>query len=261
MRIPSGRYVWRPPVFLLRMLRRRKFHLLGALLVAGALAVPALGQAPLDPEAPGVDKDADVVVYRNSVTSRGQYVALRKHGGGECRRRHLSRALRVAVGRGNDRCMYRPPVGGGNVDLAATATMLRETPPSLRPRTGVGIVLRSGGGGEYRFEVLPNRLTWRLTKLSPGADGSEGQRAVLAEARDREAINGTGERNRIRLRAFGRRLAGWIGNKLVVRFTDSDTPLGGRTAAVALFGEGAVQGAAALFDSFTVRARDPRGPR
>lgn len=206
-----------------------------------------------------MDKDADVVVYRNALSTRGQYVAMRKHGGGECRRRHVARALQVRVGRGNDRCMYRPPVGGAAVDMAATASLLRETSPSLRPRTGVGIVLRSGGGGEYRFEIFPNRLTWRLTKVSPGADGAEGQRAVIAEGRDAEAIDGTGERNRIRLRAFGRRLAGWIGEKLVVRHTDGEVPLGGRTPAVAVFGEGAVEGATALFDSITLRARDPRG--
>ena len=229
------------------------------MLLAGALAMPATAQDPPDRKAPGVDKDAAVTIYRNGFASRAGYLEMRKHGAGECRRALNARGMRIVVGRGNDRCMYRPPVNGLNVDMAVTATLLRNTPGALRPRTGVAVVLRSGRGGDYRFEVFPNRLSWQLTKLVPAADGSEGERKVLAQGRDADAINGTGARNRLRLRAFGSRLAGWIGDKLVVRHTDAEVSLAGRTPAVAVVGQGAVASAAGLFDSITVRARDPRG--
>ncbi|MGI8633049.1 MAG: hypothetical protein ACR2NA_10975 [Solirubrobacterales bacterium] len=200
-----------------------------------------------------------LTLYRNGLGTSSDAREIKKYTADNCARGRTGGKMKVRVGQDSGNCVYRSPVFGRDVDVASTVILLSQTPPELKPHTALALTVRADrDGGGYRFELLPNRRSWKLTRAVKDGDGNL-QRTVIAEGSDR-TIDGTGERNRIRLRADGDRITGWLGSTVLVQYIDPDPDaIEGRATGFGIVSDQAIERAGGLFDSFTLRVPNPLG--
>lgn len=221
---------------------------IAVLAAAAVLAASALGAA--------------ISIYSNDMSSIAERSQLRNVAGRQCNRGGSEVALRVRIGERTKACVYRTPVIGRDLEIFSTQRLLSGTPASIRGRIYIGLGLRDGGGGHFRFQVFPVRGSWQLRREAPGAGGN----SVLASGRS-PRIEGVNDANRLGLRAFNRtgtsdpgdcRLVATINGRRVAIVTDPDcSPLAGRFSTVVVGSRESANGAVASVDDVLVRVPDP----
>jgi hypothetical protein len=167
---------------------------------------------------------AEVLIYKNDASSRGEYREVRKLGGGKTCERfgRKDEVLGIEVRKGPADCALRTPVTGDGKkpdhDLEAKAKVLRkETARSLRDEVFVAVAVRASADSYYQLRVFPKDEAWELRR-KPKGDG------FPLTGPPNPPIEGKGA-NELRLQAFGRELTAWInGEKLVNGFTDPNPP-------------------------------------
>lgn len=201
-------------------------------------------------------------VYRNGMESKAQLAQIVKLAGHSCGRRGTAHALRITIGKRTEECSYRTPVLGRDLEIAATARLLSNTPKGLQKSTFVALDLRSGGGARYQFVVYPLQRKSQLRKVL-----SDGSIEYLDIEKDLPAVGGLDKANELRLRAFNItegdekgncRLLAFVGGKQVSNVIDEGTgELSGRASGFSVGSTKAAKGAEASFDDVVVRVPSP----
>jgi hypothetical protein len=203
-----------------------------------------------------------VGIYRNDMDTTSRRSQMVKLSGRNCERGGSRQALRTAVGNRTDECIYRTPVVGRDLEIAATVRLLSGTPRAMRQRVFLAINLRNGGGGKYQLAVFPLQKKYQLRKELP-----DGTRRFLAVGKNIRRIKGTNRGTEVRLRAFNLtgtrdkddcRLLVHIGGKRFAVLTDDNAgSLRGRYASVSVGSARSADGAVASFDDVAVRVPSP----
>jgi len=224
----------------------------GAVLAA-TLAVLAVG---------GSASGALIGIYRNAMETDAQRGEVVKLSGERCRRGGSDHALRVVVGKRTKECSYRTLVLGRDLEIAATARLLSQTPKAVRRRSYLALTLRSGDGAHYQLLAYPLQRKAQLRRTL-----SDGSVEYLRIAKNVKSIMGVDKANKLRLRAFNItagpdkghcRILAYVGRVLVADFTDraaGDLP--GRASGFAVGAGKNAKGAAASFDDVVVRVPNP----
>jgi hypothetical protein len=193
---------------MIRMNGTRKAIALVAALALGVAATAAL---------------ADVTVYKNNFSKRGEFSEIFKSGGGKkCKRRYRAKgkSMVVAVRDAKTTCSFRPPVMGDeelpDQSVTLDTKVLKRTPKSVRGGAFVELTLRAGGGGVgYSLRVFPKKHRFELRR-GPSAGGGFPARGQS------DAIKRVNERNRLRLVARGARVKAFVNGKRVANVNDSN---------------------------------------
>jgi hypothetical protein len=176
----------------------------------------------------------------------------------------LHRAFGISVGRDTVECTYRTTVAGPSLDISATGRLLSSTPTAIRGKTFLSVSVRHGSNSEYELAVFPKTKQYKLFRRHTGA------RDVVQQGQ-LNRINGVGQRNKLRLRAFAPgsgdpgELKVFINDKRVkgISVTPNFNGMEGQDSTVSVaqrFGaSGTIRGAKATFDSIVVRTRNPFG--
>lgn len=222
-----------------------------AVLVVGLVAASSAAAADL------------IGIYRNPMTSKGQLRQIAKLSGERCGRAGTGAALKITVGKATKECTFRTPVLGRDLEIAATARLLGETPKAVQRAAYLALDLRAGGGARYQLAVYPLQRKAQLRKVH-----SDGTVEYLDIEKDMaELIGGADEANKLRLRAFNVtagdekgncRLLGFVAGKLVVEATDPGAgELGGRASGFSLGSAKVAKGAQATVDDVVIRVPSP----
>ena len=209
---------------------------------------------------------AAAIVLKTYTFSTGSDLANMRHtNGNHCTKSWAShRALGISVGKGTLECTYRTTVAGPSLDISATGRLLSSTPKSIRGKTFISVSVRHSGNSEYELAVFPKRKEFRLYRRHKGG------RELVGHAQ-LNRINGVGQRNRLRLRAFAPadgqpgELRAFVNDKRVSgigtipNFTGMDGQDSTVSVAKAFGSAGSIRGAKATFDSIVVRTRNPFG--
>lgn len=162
---------------------------------------------------------AAVVIYKNDFSGRTEFRAVQKFGGGKsCRKFFRKRkSFGIEVKKGPLQCDFRTPVSGDskepNHEIEGAAAVLDSTAKRARRNAYVGVAVRADKTSRYELRVFPHGQTWELRR-QPNRPGFP-----LTGAD--EGIGGLGERNRLKLRAFGDRITALVNKTTVVDdFTD-----------------------------------------
>jgi hypothetical protein len=165
---------------------------------------------------------ANVTVYKNGFSSKGQAEQLERAEGRHCERRWVkhTKTLRVRVTKGPDVCGYRPPVEGDrdrpDHDFRARMKLLNDTPKSVRDSAYLAIAVRSGGGDGYELRIFPTEHRFVLRR-SPSGGGpgfpSEGTNSD---------IEGLNKSNTLRLKAFGNQVTAAVNGTQLAQVNDSN---------------------------------------
>jgi hypothetical protein len=219
-----------------------------AALAAGLLACAIAGAAM-------------VGIYRNSMGSLGQRSQMVKLSGRSCARAGVAGAMRITIGKATSSCSYRTPVLGRDLEIAATERLLSGTPTALQRKAFLGLELRAGGGAKYQLLVFPLQRKAQLIKVTK--EGSE----YLAIAKNEKAVLGTGEANKLRLRAVNitsgpekgqAQLFAYVGGTLVGEAVDEGAgELSGRASGVTVGTVKNGNGVVASVDDVVVRVPSP----
>lgn len=179
---------------------------------------------------------AMIGIYRNGLDTLSQRSQLVKLTGRNCARGGVEGGLRILVGKRTDACALRTPVVGRDLEIVTEQRLLAGTPRKLSHKAYLGALLRAGGGARYELRVFPRQRKVQLLKVTPE------RTRYLAIAKGVEGVQGVNELNAVRLRATNvtsgeekgqTRLAGLLGNELVVEATDrAGGELKGRAAAL-----------------------------
>jgi hypothetical protein len=202
---------------------------------------------------------ANVTVYKEPFSSKGSVRELKPaEGAKNCSKGFRSKAkqLRVSAKRGNVLCAYSPPLVGDSAvpdhEIQIDARVLRKrTPAKLRASAHASVRLRAARNSYYELQIYPRRQRFRLLRVPSGAGFPQAGRS--------EAIKPLGQRNRIKLRAFGARVVAWVnGTRLATVEDASPGQLTGRKLAFGVgSGRASKQGPIALFDNLLVRVPNP----
>jgi hypothetical protein len=222
--------------------------LLAAVLVGSALAALA-GAAP-------------VGIYRNAMDNDAQRRAATRLVGDRCGKGG-SEALRIKVGKRTRECLYRTPVVGRDLEVAAVGRVLSETPKGLRRSAFVSVSLRTGrAGGGYHLRVFPLQRKAQLLRTA-----SEGGTKFLSIEQNVRTVKGVGQPNRLRLRAFnltsgpdrGRcRILAFVGREVVADVTDDAAgELEGRASGFSIGATRAAKGLVGSVDNVVIRVPNP----
>lgn len=204
---------------------------------------------------------AMIGIYRNSMASLAQRKQMVKLSGHSCDRAGVAGAMRITIGKATSSCSYRTPVLGRDLEIAATERLLSGTPKALQKKVYLGLELRAGAGAKYQLLVFPGQRKAQLIKVTK--DGAK----YLAVAKNEKAVLGTGEANKLRLRATNitsgpekgkAQLFAYIGGTLVGEATDEGAgDLSGRASAVIIGTIGNGKGIVASVDDVVVRVPSP----
>lgn len=210
----------------------------------------------------GAASGALVGIYRNGMETEGQRGEVVKLSGERCGRGGSDTALRVVVGKRTKECSYRTIVLGRDLEIAATARLLRQTPKAVRRKAYLALNLRSGDGAHYQLLAYPLQRKAQLRKTL-----SDGSVEYLRIAKNVKSIMGVDKANKLRLRAFNItsgpdkghcRILAYAGRVLVADFTDRAAgELPGRASGFAVGATKNAKGATASFDDVVVRAPNP----
>lgn len=201
-------------------------------------------------------------IYRNGMESTAQRSEAVKLSGERCGRGGSDHALRIVVGKRTNECSYRTIVFGRDLEISATARLLRATPKSVRQKAFLALTLRSGDGAHYQLLAYPLQRKAQLIKTL--ADGSV---QYLRIAKNVKTIQGIDKANKLRLQAFNMtsgpykgkcRILAYVGKQLVADFTDrASGELQGRASGFAVGANKSAKGATASFDDVIVRVPSP----
>lgn len=204
---------------------------------------------------------AMIGIYRNSMASLAQRKQMVKLSGHSCDRAGVAGAMRITIGKATSSCSFRTPVLGRDLEIAATERVLSNTPKALLKKAYLGLELRAGAGAKYQLLVFPGQRKAQLIKVTK--EGSK----YLAVAKNEKAVVGTGEANKLRLRAVNvtsgpekgkAELFAYIGGALVGEATDEAAgELSGRASAVIVGTVGNGKGIVASVDDVVVRVPSP----
>ena len=227
-------------------------RLTGAALAA-TLAVLALA---------GSASGALIGIYRNAMETDAQRGEVVKLSGERCGRGGSDHALRVVVGKRTKECSYRTMVLGRDLEIAATARHLSQTPKAVRRKSYLALNLRSGDGAHYQLLAYPLQRKAQLRRTL-----SDGSVEYLRIAKNVKSVMGVDKANKLRLRAFNItagpdkghcRILAYVGKVLVADFTDRAAgELQGRASGFAVGATKNAKGAAASFDDVVVRVPNP----
>jgi hypothetical protein len=205
---------------------------------------------------------APVGIYRNAMNNDAQRKAVSKLVGESCGRGGDS-AFRVRVGKRTRECLYRTPVIGRDLEIAAVGRVLSGTPKSIRRAAFVSVSLRTGGAGAgYQLLVFPLQRKAQLTRKA-----SDGGTRYLAVKQNVRTVKGVGQANQLRLRAFnvtsgpdrGRvRILAFVGAERVADVTDdAGGELEGRATAFSVGATKAAKGLVGSIDDVVLRVPNP----
>lgn len=222
-----------------------------ALLAVGLVAASSAAAAGL------------IGIYRNPMASKGQLRQVAKLSGERCGRAGTGSALKVTVGKATKECTYSTPVQGRDLEIAATARLLGETPKAVQRAAYLALDLRAGGGARYQLTVYPLQRKAQLRKVL--ADGAIEYLDIEKDLTDQ--VGGADKANKLRLRAFNVvsgdekgncRILGFVGAQPVLEATDAGAgDLGGRASGFSLGSAKVAKGAQATFDDVVIRVPSP----
>lgn len=176
---------------------------------------------------------AAVAIYTNAFSSRGDFKALKKTGGGKACGKSWrgKKQLLIRVKRRQTQCDFRTPVTGDGKEpdheIDARATVLKSTARGARRDAYVAVALRADDSSRYELRVFPHTQSWELRR-EPGRQG------FPIEGTD-DGIGGLGKTNRLRLRAFGSTITARVNKERVVPESVDPNPgqLSGRRTLIA----------------------------
>jgi hypothetical protein len=157
---------------------------------------------------------ATTVIYDNDFSSRTEFRSVQKFGGGKsCRKFFRDRkSFGIEVQRGPLQCDFRTPVSGDskepNHEIEGAAAILESTAKPARRNAYVGVAVRADESSRYELRVFPQRRTWELRR--------QPNRTGFPLTGTDEGIGGLGERNRLKLRAFGDKITALVNQATVV---------------------------------------------
>jgi hypothetical protein len=167
----------------------------------------------------------------------------------------------VTLGKRTAACSFRTPVLGRDLEIAATERLLSGTPENLQRKAFLGLELRAGAGAKYQLLVFPRQKKAQLIKVT-----SEGTK-YLAIAKNQNAVMGTNEANKLRLRATNitsgpekgqAQLFAYVGRTLVGEAVDPGAgELSGRNSSVIVGTIRNGKGIVASIDDVVVRVPSP----
>lgn len=205
---------------------------------------------------------AAIGLYRNTMGTDAQRGQILKLSGDRCGRGGSSTAFRIVVGKATGECVYRTPVVGRDLEIAAVGRLLGQTPKPLQRKAFIALDLRAGEGSRYQLAVYPGQGKAQLRKVAAG-----GQVEYLQIERNVPTVRGPDEANQLRLQAFNVtsgpergscHLLAFVGAKLVADVTDpAGGKLEGRASGFSVGASGNAKGAAASFDDVVVRVPSP----
>jgi hypothetical protein len=201
---------------------------------------------------------AMVGIYRNPMETTAQRAQLVKLSGRSCSRGGEGHALRIAIGKRTKECVYRTPVLGRDLEVAATERLLSGTPKPLQRKVFLGLTLRAGGGARYQLLVYPLQQKVQLRKVTSG-----GAVKYLAISKEVSAVRGLDKANTLALSAIDAEagqaeVRAFVGGKPVAEATDESAgELGGRASGIAIGAASAAKGAQASVDNVVVRVPSP----
>ncbi len=212
---------------------------------------------------------AAVLLKSYSFSSLSDVKNMKFVGGKNCTKSWAShRAFGISVGKNTLECSYRTTVAGPSLDISATARMLSATPKAIRGKTFVAVTVRRSSNSGYQLQVFPKRKEFKLFRRFKG-----GRELVPNGSGTLNRINGVGQRNKIRLRAFPPyqshpgELKIFINDKRVGAGQISTTPdfsnMDGQDSTVSVgrarSASGSIRGARVTFDGVVLRTRNPFG--
>lgn len=205
---------------------------------------------------------AMVGIYRNSMESEAQRGQVVKLSGERCGRGGSDHAVRVVVGKRTKECAYRTPVIGRDLELAATARLLSNTPAPVQRKAFLALNLRTGGAGAgYQLAVFPLQGKAQLRKIF--SDG----RIEYLHVEKGIRTKGLNQANDLRLRTLNLtsgpkkgtcQILAYVGRQLVADVNDAASgELEGRASGFSLGAIGNAKGAVGSFDDVVARVPAP----
>jgi hypothetical protein len=247
----SQKHLLPDPVFRVDAMKTRPTAVFLPLFVATCVALAA---APAGA--------ALIGIYRNGMETQAQRAEAVKLSGERCGRGGSDHALRIVVGKRTRECSYRTIVLGRDLEIAATARLLSQTPKAVRRKAYLALNLRSGEGAHYQLLAYPLQRKAQLRKTL-----DDGSVEYLRIAKNVKSIKGVDMANELRLRAFNVtsgpdkgdcRILAYVGKIMVADVTDHAAgELPGRASGFAVGAIKSAKGVAASFDDVVVRAPSP----
>jgi hypothetical protein len=155
---------------------------------------------------------AAIQVYKNDFSSRAEFKDAKAAGKG-CKKDWLKDKDRIEVeaNGGPSRCKLKLPVQGDarqpDHELVATAKVGKSTPKKVRGDVYIALSVREGNDSRYELRVFPHRQRYELRRQPD-------DNAFPERGRDR-GIGRVGERNDLRIRAFGDRIQATVNKQKI----------------------------------------------
>lgn len=248
--ITLGAHLSPDGVFRLRAMRMR----------FGATAVAASTAAMIFAGGAGASL---IGIYRSNMETDAQRAQIAKLSGERCRAGGSSHAFRILIGKRTRECMYRTPVVGRDLEIAAVERLLSGTPKQVRNKAFLAVDLRVGSAGaRYQLLVFPLQRKVQLRKVL-----SDGSIRYLHIARNVQSIGGINQANPLRLRAFNVtsgpergtcRIVAYVGREQVADVADAAAgALQGRASGFSVGALANAKGVVASADNVVVRVPNP----
>ena len=193
-----------------------------------------------------------VPIYRNALDNTAQRTEVLKLSGRSCAREGAAGALRITVGKRTEECVYRTPVLGRNLEVAAVERLLSSTPRAVSHKAFLGLVLRAGGGTRYELRVFPAQQKTQLLRFT-----REGGVEYLAIEHEVAAVQGIDKPNVLRLRTEGDqsrvKLIAYLGHEVVGEALDEGPKIEGEFSAVSAGAPQSGQGVQVGYRAIVVR--------
>jgi hypothetical protein len=223
-----------------------KTKLILATVLASALGLLAVGSA----------SGAFVAIYRNALETTAQRSEILKVGGQSCARGGGQTSLKITVGKLTEECVYRTPVIGSDLEIAATGRIVSGTPAAVAKKAFLGMQLRVGGGGKLELRVFPAQKKVQIARIT-----EEGIH-YLAIKKNVKAVQPPEKANVLRLRVISGakeeagtcKIGGFLGGEQVIEATDETCgEMTGEMTALAAGAPNNGSGLIAGFEAIVVR--------
>lgn len=201
-----------------------------------------------------------ISIYNNpldTVDGRAQIHQMKPNA--RCERGGSPNAFRFKLGAKARECSYRVPVVGTNMQVTATARILKSTPRKVLRRAYAGVSLRQANdGSRYQLVVWPSTRRYGLRKVQPN-----GQILNFGSRKAGNKVKGPGLANRMTLRAFtgtkgNTQLVGFVnGNKVAAARDPQGNSLVGRDTSISIGSKQSARGAIGSFVDVRVAIPDP----